>query len=80
MKTAVSVPDALFRSADELSKRLRLSRSEIYSRALAAYLERYQDEMVTARLNEVYAEGDDASAVDPLLATLQHRAIEKGDR
>jgi metal-responsive CopG/Arc/MetJ family transcriptional regulator len=30
MKTAVSVPDALFAQADRLAKRSRRSRSEVY--------------------------------------------------
>jgi len=35
MKTAVSVPDKLFKSGDALAKRLGVSRSRLYSDALA---------------------------------------------
>jgi predicted transcriptional regulator len=35
MKTAISIPDEIFEAAERLAKRLKRSRSEIYSRALA---------------------------------------------
>jgi len=38
MKTAVSIPDELFRRADELGRRLGKSRSQIYREALADYV------------------------------------------
>ncbi|MEQ9238858.1 MAG: hypothetical protein RIG66_32775 [Coleofasciculus sp. E2-BRE-01] len=37
MKTAVSIPDPIFEAAEAMSKRLGLSRSELYARALQAY-------------------------------------------
>lgn len=40
MNTAVSIPDELFRRADELAARLGKSRSEVYREALADYLAR----------------------------------------
>ena len=36
MKTAVSIPDDLFRRADELATDLRCSRSQLYTNALKA--------------------------------------------
>lgn len=41
MKTAISVPNRVFQHGERLAKRLELSRSELYSRALAEYLERH---------------------------------------
>jgi hypothetical protein len=38
MKTTISVPDHLFRSGGALAKRLKVSRSELYARALGEYL------------------------------------------
>ncbi len=51
MKTAVSIPDELFRQADELASRLGKSRSEIYREALADYLARREPGAVTHALN-----------------------------
>jgi metal-responsive CopG/Arc/MetJ family transcriptional regulator len=71
MKTAVSIPDGLFRAAESLAKRMGLSRSELYQRALATYLKRDDDQLVTRALNEVYGSDAEASQLDPLLERLQ---------
>jgi metal-responsive CopG/Arc/MetJ family transcriptional regulator len=55
MKTAVSMPDGLFRLAEAAARKLRVSRSELYANAIAEYLNRQQDNAITERLNEVYA-------------------------
>ena len=34
MKTAISIPDALFQAAEDAAKRLAISRSELYVRAV----------------------------------------------
>jgi metal-responsive CopG/Arc/MetJ family transcriptional regulator len=73
MKTAVSIPDALFEAADRAARRLGLSRSQLYARALERFLGEEPDDAVTARLDEVYATED--SAVDPLLAAAQRKAV-----
>jgi len=55
MKTAVSVPDEVFRLAEAAARRLRVSRSQLYSTAISEFLKRQQGTVVTERLNEVYA-------------------------
>ena len=69
MKTAISIPDPIFREGEKLAARRRMSRSELYVRALEEYLGRHRDEAVTAALNEVYKR--EPSALDPALAALQ---------
>lgn len=73
MKTAVSVPDDTFRRADVAAHRLGVSRSELYVRALEAYLGPPTDEEVTAQLDAVYAE--QPAALDPAVAAAQRSAI-----
>ena len=73
MKTAISLPDDLFESADVLAKRLGLSRSELYATAVAEYLAKHRDEDVTGRLNEVFA--DEPSGIDPALRSAQARSV-----
>ncbi|MGD2046752.1 MAG: ChpI protein [Gemmatimonadota bacterium] len=58
MKTAISLPDDLFESADELADRLGMSRSHLYATAVAEYVAKHRNQDLTARLNEVYAEED----------------------
>jgi metal-responsive CopG/Arc/MetJ family transcriptional regulator len=77
MKTAISIPDELFAEADRVAKRLRVSRSELYAKAVDAYVRKLRDAEVTERLNLVYAGRD--SRIDPVLAKLQERAIAGDD-
>jgi len=53
MKTAVSIPDDLFRRADALASRLKKSRSELYREALADYVARREPGAVTSALNQL---------------------------
>lgn len=69
MKTAISIPDLVFREGEKLAARRRVSRSELYVTALKEYLDRHRDDAVTAALNEVY--GQTSSSLDPGLAALQ---------
>jgi metal-responsive CopG/Arc/MetJ family transcriptional regulator len=63
MKVAVSIPDAVFSEAEDLAKRLRASRSEIYSRALGEFLGRHSPDRVTEAMNDaIAAVGDNSDA------------------
>jgi hypothetical protein len=53
MKTAVPIPDDLFRKADELASRMGKSRSEVYRDALADYVSRRDPGAVTRALDQV---------------------------
>ncbi len=55
MKTAISIPDDVFEDADRLAKRLRQSRSQLYSRAVSEYIARHSADDVTSALDSVYA-------------------------
>lgn len=78
MKTAISVPDAVFQAAEELARKLGVSRSRLYSLALAEYVAQHSDREVTARLDAVYAEVD--SRLDPVLEELQRRSLGRDAR
>ena len=77
MKTAISLPDDLFESADALAERLGLSRSELYATAVAEYLAKHRDEDVTGRLNDVFA--DEPSGIDPALRAAQARSVSSAE-
>jgi len=53
MKTAVSIPDDVFRKADNLARRMKKSRSELFSNALSEYLARHASDQVTKAMDEV---------------------------
>ncbi len=56
MKVAVSIPDKIFAEAEALAKRLKSSRSEIYSRALGEFVGHHAPDRVTDLMNEVVSE------------------------
>ena len=65
MKTAISLPDALFRAAEQQARHARKSRSQLYAEALAEYLARHAPDELTAAMNRVADET--ASASDPFV-------------
>ena len=73
MKTAVSIPEPIFESAEALSRRMRISRSRLYTNAIKSYMERHGDDEVTERLNQIY--GQSSSKLDPALQSLQSRTL-----
>jgi metal-responsive CopG/Arc/MetJ family transcriptional regulator len=75
MKTAISVPDPLFEAADRLAHRLGVSRSELYAKAMAAFLERHRQEGVTAALDRVYGALAEGSQLPADLASLQELSV-----
>jgi predicted transcriptional regulator len=75
MKTAISLPDDLFRRAEALARKLGVPRSRLYALALEEYLGRHGPANVTADLDRVYE--DQPSDLDPLLATLQGAVIDE---
>lgn len=75
MKTAISIPEPVFRSAERLAARLGVSRSELYAKAVAALVEKHREDLVTAQLNEVYGPEGEGSEVDEQIAALQYRSL-----
>jgi hypothetical protein len=60
MKVLISVPGPLFRQAESAARRLRIPRSQLYTRALEVFLRSQRRPDVTERLDAVYgaAKGD----------------------
>ena len=75
MKTAVSIPDELFRRADALARSLGKSRSQVYREALAEYLLRRDSQSITSMLDGVVSEL--AAEPDPWLAEASRRMLER---
>jgi metal-responsive CopG/Arc/MetJ family transcriptional regulator len=75
MKTAISIPDSIFQAAEGLAHRLGISRSELYSKAIAEYMNSHKKHNITKILNEIY--GEESSSLDEELDTMQMRSIPK---
>lgn len=51
MKVAVSIPDPIFAEAEGLAKRLKLSRSKVYARALGEFVANHSGDQITEIAN-----------------------------
>ena len=74
MKTAISIPDEVFSEAERLSRRLKKSRSQIYTEAVTEYIARHDPEAVTEAMNRVCEMVD--TRPDPALAAAARRILE----
>lgn len=75
MKTAISIPDQVFESAEKLASRLGQSRSQLYTQAISGFVEKHRSDNVTKKLDDVYAKMD--SQVDPILQNAQFHSLPK---
>lgn len=75
MKTAISVPDHVFRTADHFAREQKMSRSAVFTRAVEEFLVHHRREGVTERLDRVYA--GEGSALDPVLHKMQFASLPK---
>jgi antitoxin MazE6 len=73
MKTAISVPDEVFESAERLARRERRSRSEVYSAALREYVARHSPDEVTEAVDRVVA--DVGAMPDPFVVGAAARIL-----
>ncbi len=64
MKTAISIPDDVFRRAERLAKRRKLSRSELYTAALVRMLEGEPKDDVTRAYDSAFDDDQRDDVVD----------------
>jgi metal-responsive CopG/Arc/MetJ family transcriptional regulator len=74
MKTAVSVPDDVFASAERLAQRERRSRSDVYSAALREYVARHSRDEVTDALDRVLESV--GKSIDPFVTEAGARVLD----
>ena len=60
VKTAISMPQALFDEADEAARELKVSRSRLIALALKDFLRQRENDRLLAQANEAFAGGLDA--------------------
>ena len=77
MKTAISIPDTVFQSAETLAKRLGVSRSELYSKAMEEFLNNHKNQGITELLDQVYSARN--SRLGDAYYSLQMSSVDKED-
>jgi predicted transcriptional regulator len=77
MKTAVSIPDDVFEGAEQLARRTKKSRSQLFSDAVSEYVARHAPEEVTDAMDRVCAElGHPA---DPIVSSASRRVLARSE-
>lgn len=75
MKTAISIPDPIFQAAETLANRLGISRSELYAKAVASFIEQVKNKDVTAQLDQVYSDINNSLAEED--SSLQFSSLDR---
>ena len=79
VKTAISIPDALFKAAEGMARRLGITRSKLYQEAVAAFVERHEARAVTDALDELYGQKPDIATLDRCVEALQTLSLPDDD-
>jgi predicted transcriptional regulator len=77
MKTAVSIPDDVFEKAEHLARRMKKSRSQLFSNALEEYVNRHAPDGVTEAMDKVCAEMK--AEADPFASAASRRILERNE-
>ncbi len=77
MKTAVSIPDDVYRGAERLARRTKKSRSRVISDALREYVARHAPDDVTEAMDRACAEA--GGATDAFTTAAARRTLERSE-
>jgi len=75
VKTAISIPDRIFKSAEGVAKKLGISRSELYTRAVSEYISGIDERKIIDALNAVYS--GERTSVDKSIYKLQYSTVKE---
>ena len=77
MKTAVSIPEDVFKGAERLARKTKRSRSRLFSDALKEYLARHTPDSVTEAMNRACA--GLGAAKDEFASSAARRVLERSE-
>ena len=75
MKTAISLPDPLFKLAEETAAKLGISRSALFALALEEYIKKHHPQKITRQLDTLYSKHE--STLDNKVFEAQLLSIEE---
>ena len=75
MKTAISIPDKLFKIAEKTAKKYGISRSNLFSKAIEEFINTHNPQDITNALNKVYGNTD--NQMDKAILEMQAISIER---
>lgn len=81
IKTAISIDEGIFKKAEEMAGKMKISRSQLFSMALEKYLRDIENRSMLEKINAVYEVAD--SGDDEYLAMMKSfrkRKVNYGDK
>ncbi len=75
MKTAISIPDDVFQVAEQLARRTKKSRSQLFSDAVREYVARHAADEITEAMDRVCAELEPGT--DKFTAAAARRTLQR---
>ncbi len=75
MKTAISIPDNLFKKAEKTARKMGLSRSRFFTIAVEEFIENHNPSQITDKLNSIYQ--NENSEIDQTFYSMQALSIDK---
>jgi predicted transcriptional regulator len=75
MKTAISIADEVYAEAERLARRVKKSRSQLYTEAVAEYVARHDPEAITEAMNRVCERLD--TRPDPAVSASTRRILQR---
>ena len=75
MKTAISIPDDVFKGAERLARRTKKSRSQLFSDAVREYVARHAPDEVTEAMDRVC--GEVGGSTDKFVRSAARRVLER---
>jgi hypothetical protein len=80
VKTAISIDKPLFEATQRLARKLKVSRSRLFTLALERYLESHNNQRLLTKLNRVHGGERDGDEIELRRAALRnHRTLIEGD-
>jgi hypothetical protein len=77
MKTAISLPDEVFEEAERLAARLKVSRSELYAKALEDFVRRHAPDAITDAYDQICSETE--PSLEPFVQRAARRSFKRLD-
>ncbi len=74
MKTAISIPDDLFKEVEKLSKKLHCSRSQVLTSAAREFVEKQKSHEILDAINKAYSENETEQEVTLRQKSKKHYA------
>jgi metal-responsive CopG/Arc/MetJ family transcriptional regulator len=77
MKTAISIPDLIFKQAEHLAHKQGISRSELYTKAINEYIKEREEKNITESLNCIYE--NNPAIINKGIYSIQYSTLKDDD-